>query len=143
MGSINFFAFDGWSMSPMNQFLEAAENAAAELLRAELSLLDPAVRGDRGAVSALLADDFVEFGASGLVWTRDQIVDLLATSDYAPPAMEDFSCRFISACVVLVTYRTVGANGQTGQRQVALRSSHWTKQGDRWLIRFHQGTRVT
>ena len=47
------------------------EETFAELRRLELRLMDPAVRHDREHVALLLADDFVEFGSSGYVWTRD------------------------------------------------------------------------
>jgi hypothetical protein len=119
-----------------------AKAVAAELLRAEMLLLDPAVRRDRARVAALLADDFFEFGASGRVWRRDEILDLLATEPYAPPVLEDFACHRIADDAVLVTYRTVRVNTESGKRETALRSSVWTKRAGKWLIRFHQGTRV-
>jgi hypothetical protein len=120
-----------------------AKSVAAELLRAEMLLLDPAVRRDRARVSALLANDFSEFGASGRIWTRDQILDLLATEEYSPPVVEDFACHRIADDVVLVTYRTVRINKETGQREAALRSSLWIRRSGTWKIRFHQGTRTS
>jgi ribonuclease HI len=127
-----------------------AKGVAAELLRAEMTLLDPAVRRDRDRVASLLAIDFFEVGASGRIWTRDQILDLLATDEYSPPVLEDFACHRIADNVVLVTYRTVRMNKVTGQREAALRSSLWSKMsGARskgsgvWLVRFHQGTRAS
>jgi hypothetical protein len=115
---------------------------AAELLRNEKLLLDPAVRRDRSQAAAFLADDFVEFGSSGRIWTREAILDLLAAEDYDPPAIEDFACRSIADDVVLVTYRTVRTNPETGQQDAALRSSLWTRQSGKWVLRFHQGTRA-
>ena len=115
---------------------------AAELLSAEMQLLDPAVRRDRARVAALLADDFLEFGASGRVWRRDEILDLLASEQYAPPVLEDFACHRIADEAVLVTYRTIRVNAENGLRETALRSSVWTKRAGKWVIRFHQGTRI-
>lgn len=126
-------------MSPSRPVAKAV---AAELLRAEMLLLDPAVRRDQERVSALLADDFLEFGASGRVWTRSQILELLATERYEPPVMEDFACHGIAPDVVLVTYRAVRARGQSSQRDVTLRSSLWTKRAGKWKARFHQGTKA-
>lgn len=120
-----------------------AKVVAAELLRAEMLLLDPAVRRDRARVSALLADDFFEFGASGRAWQRDEILELLATEQYAPPVLEDFACHRIADDVVLVTYRTVRVNSESGSRESALRSSVWTRRASKWTIRFHQGTRTS
>ena len=124
------------------------EPVGAELLHAERQLLDPAFRRDRERAAALLAPEFIEIGASGRLWTRDQILELLATEDYTPPGLEDFACHPIAADVVLVTYRTVRTDPASGQSQTTLRSSLWIKQAKtetrpaRWTIRFHQGTRT-
>jgi hypothetical protein len=43
----------------------------------EARLLSPEVRANEAALTALLADDFVEFGVSGNVWKKaDVIADL-------------------------------------------------------------------
>ena len=115
---------------------------ASELLHAEMLLLDPAVRRDQAQVSALLTEDFFEFGASGRIWRRDEILHLLATESYAPPILEDFACHRLADETVLVTYRTVRANTETEQREAVLRSSIWVHREGKWRIRFHQGTRL-
>jgi uncharacterized protein (TIGR02246 family) len=121
-----------------------SESEIAELLlRHEQSLLDPSLRRDRNRVLELLAEDFVEFGASGRVWTRDQIVELLETEDLQPPALDAFECRILAPTVALVTYRTVRTDAQTGTRTVALRNSVWVEHDGKWRMRFHQGTPVT
>jgi hypothetical protein len=122
---------------------KSLDELCAHLRACEEALLDPAVRRDRGRVSEFLADDFLEFGSSGKVWTREQILDLLATEDYQPPAMEDFNCLLIADGVALVTYRTVRTNPHTGERAATLRSSLWTKESGAWRVRFHQGTRTS
>jgi hypothetical protein len=127
---------------------ESIEEIAAHLIALERALLDPSVRRDRARVSALLADDFVEFGSSGRVWTRDAILDLLETEDYAPPAIEGFACRPLADGVVLVTYSTLRTDKQTGECTASLRSSIWSKESGgtgelgRWRLRFHQGTTI-
>ena len=50
----------------------------AELLALEERLLDPTVRAVPGEVRALLAPEFIEFGASGRVFDRDAILAMLA-----------------------------------------------------------------
>jgi hypothetical protein len=117
--------------------------AIAALIRSyEEALVDPTFRKDRLRVSALLADDFVEFGSSGNVWTRDQILDRLSNEEFDPPMMEDFECRAISAGVMLATYRAVRTDSKTDSQAVTLRSSLWTNKAGKWLLRFHQGTRA-
>ncbi len=76
---------------------------AARLLRNEQSLLDPAVRRDRKRLLAFLADDFIEFGSSGRVWTRNLIASRLAAEDFQPPAIEDFHSTMLAPDIALVT----------------------------------------
>jgi len=115
----------------------------AHLHACEQALLDPTVRRDRRQVSELLTEDFVEFGSSGRVWTRNQILELLETEDYQPPAMEDFKCALIADTVALVTYRTVCADAITSDKAATLRSSLWIRKSGTWRVRFHQGTRTS
>jgi hypothetical protein len=119
-----------------------AEKLAAHLRRFEEALLDPAVRNDRTRVSHFLAEDFFEFGSSGKVWAREEILGLLATEQYDPPVIESFECRLIAPNVAHVTYRAVHTNAATGKRQITLRSSIWSEISGAWRICFHQGTRA-
>ncbi|MGA9667849.1 MAG: DUF4440 domain-containing protein [Terracidiphilus sp.] len=118
----------------------AGNDLAKHLRTLEESLLDPAIRRDSAQVAALLAEDFLEFGSSGKVWTRDQILDLLATEKYEPPAIEDFRWDLIANGVALVTYKTVRTDPHSGERTTTLRSSLWTERSGEWRVRFHQGT---
>jgi hypothetical protein len=118
------------------------DSLANELRRKEEALLDPAVRKDREQVGSLLAEDFLEFGSSGRVWTRDQIFDLLATETYAPFAIEDFNCALLSNDIALVTYRAMRSDARSGDQSSSLRSSIWIRKQHSWQLRFHQGTRI-
>ncbi len=115
------------------------DNIASYLRNCEEILLDPAVRRDRARVEALLDQDFLEFGSSGRIWTREQTFELLATETYTPPSVPDFECVLLSEGVALVTYRAVRT--QPGSQSFTLRSSIWTNQSGTWRMRFHQGTR--
>jgi hypothetical protein len=121
---------------------DTREEIGAHLRACEETLLDPAVRRDRERVAALLAEDFLEFGSSGRVWTREAILELLATESYDPPAMEDFQCDCIAEDVALVTYKTVRTDAGSGLRAMVLRSSIWIRESGEWRVRFHQGTKV-
>lgn len=115
---------------------------AAELQRLELALLDPGVRRDRDQVAALLDEEFLEFGASGRVWTRETTFALLSSETFTTPAVEDFSCYWLGSDIMLVTYRAVRIDAR-GERAATLRSSIWTKRSGTWKMRFHQGTRAS
>ncbi|MGA3049064.1 MAG: DUF4440 domain-containing protein [Terracidiphilus sp.] len=123
--------------------MSLTEDELARHLRSlEESLLDPAFRRKSGQVAALLAGGFEEFGASGRVWTREQILELVATEKYDPPQVEDFRCALIAEGVALVTYRTVRTAPDSGERMATVRSSLWTERAGEWRVRFHQGTRA-
>jgi hypothetical protein len=115
---------------------------AAELRRLEMLLMDPGIRRKREQVDALLHEDFVEFGASGRVWTRDAILELLATGDYTAPHVEEFACAALASHLVLVTYRAIHTQDQQ-LHTATLRSSIWVLESGTWKIRFHQGTRAS
>jgi hypothetical protein len=118
------------------------ESLGNELRAREEALLDPVVRRNRAQVEALLAEEFLEFGSSGNVWSRNQIFDLLAAETYSPIAIEDFEYAQLSEDVALVSYRAVRTDSQSAQRLASLRSSIWIKKSTGWRLRFHQGTRI-
>ena len=116
---------------------------AAQLRQLEESLLDPAVRRDRRKMRSILAEDFLEFGSSGRVWTRKSIIELLSKETaFQPPAIEEFRCAFLTGDVTLVTYRTVRTDPDSGEILASLRSSIWRNESGTWRMRFHQGTRT-
>jgi hypothetical protein len=51
--------------------------------------------------------------------------------------IRDFTVHPLSDDTALVTYRSIGISGQEARR-----SSIWVEVGDRWQLRYHQGTRV-
>jgi len=110
----------------------------AELRGYEERILDPAVRADPAQIRALLAPEFVEFGASGRVFDRDGIVATLASEGPRRAAARQargFKLRLLAAGAVLTTWRVQRDDGIE-----TLRSSVWQQQDGRWLMVFHQGT---
>jgi glyoxylase I family protein len=108
----------------------------AELHRLESALArrDPElIDGDAAALSALVADDFLEFGASGRTWTAADVRETLATEPPRDVPMEDFAVARLAVGVALVTYRS-------RDPRHARRASIWVRRKGRWLLRFHQGT---
>lgn len=113
-----------------------------ELRELEERLLQPDFRRSRLAVSALLADDFVEYGSSGRIFDKEQILDLLGTEPEQPTALADFDARAMSPDVVLVTYRCIRPDGPPERGAAFLRSSLLVRREGRWQMVFHQGTRA-
>lgn len=105
----------------------------------EEQLHDPDVRRSAQLTGVLLADDFVEFGSSGRVYHRADMIEALASETREPAeAMLSWDYRLtrLSQDVALLTYKT-----KAGARH-SLRSSIWRHADGRWQLVFHQGTRV-
>jgi hypothetical protein len=100
----------------------------------EERLLQPSVRASAVQVAMLLDDDFIEFGSSGRVYDKEQIIKLLQDEEgRGRPTLRDFSARRLAPDVVLVTYRVVETR--------TIRSSIWKSTLGQWRMLFHQGTR--
>lgn len=113
-----------------------------EIRALEEALHRPDVRRSRSAVEALLAEGFVEFGASGSIYHRAEIIDLLVQEpeqDDGELRASDYRLTAISPEALLLTYRTRRRESDGSERH-ALRSSVWKRNGTRWQMLFHQGT---
>jgi len=98
----------------------------------ERRLLAPAVRRDRAALTTLLHEDFCEFGASGRVYDREQIIAALLAADDSSAEASHFEATRLGPDAVLLTYRTDAPS---------LRSSVWLRGEDgAWRLLHHQGT---
>ncbi|WNL45737.1 DUF4440 domain-containing protein [Dyella sp. BiH032] len=116
--------------------MRAIDPLAVHLETLERELLAPSVRKSP-RVDQLLAEDFMEFGRSGRVFSKTDIV--VALRDEASVAMTatDFRLRMLAPDVALLTYRSCR---QTEPALHALRSSIWRREGGQWRLAFHQGT---
>lgn len=115
---------------------------ADELRLLEERLLQPAFRRDRAAVAQLLADEFVEYGSSGRIFTKAQVLDLLAGEEPRRISLQDFAAQAIGPGVALATYRAI-READSGHGGTSLRSSLWIHREGRWQMIFHQGTPVS
>lgn len=106
------------------------------LLQLEQRLLSQGTRCDREEISHLLADDFIEFGASGSIWNKAEVVELLPHEPYIDRTISEFTAKPLSADTALVTYRCHTVSSRS------LRSSIWRQRDGRWQMVFHQGTFV-
>lgn len=114
----------------------------SEIRALEEALHRPDIRRSRQAVEALLADDFVEFGSSGTVYTRAETIALLMEEDEEEGGAlhaYDYALTSIAPDAVLLTYRTTRMVPGEPERH-SLRSSIWVCSAMGWRMRFHQGT---
>ena len=117
-------------------------NLLDHLLVLEERLLDPEVRRDQAQLEQLLAPAFMEFGSSGRIFTREQIIAELASElPSSNLSLTHFNLVAHSADWALVTYRTSRPPEDPHlPGSSALRSSTWIKRDGRWQMLFHQGT---
>jgi hypothetical protein len=112
----------------------------ATLRRLEEELWIAETRFDQAYMSEIFAPDFFEFGRSGRVWSRDQLLIKTGSSIEARLPLEDFAIREISSDVMQITYNSHVT--YDGVVEHARRSSIWSRANTNagWQLRFHQGT---
>jgi len=128
------------------------EHLGEHLENLENFLFDPIARRDISAVSNLLAEEFREFGSSGRVYTKLDILAELSTEQPVVITLTDFVCQLTSPTTALVTYKSLSSHENRAPTQ-ALRSSVWvlrtipshfgrsSAEEASWQMLFHQGTR--
>lgn len=102
----------------------------------EESLWIEETRFDYNYMNSILTHDFFEFGRSGRVYTRDETLSHEYQEILAKIPLENFKLYNISNTVKQVTY--VSEVGKEKLR--ANRSSIWALEGEKWKLKFHQGT---
>jgi hypothetical protein len=108
----------------------------AELTRLEEAMWRAETRFDLAFQEARFAPDFVEFGRSGRVYNRAQII----RTDKHPieASLRNLRLVELDENTVLVTYNSVAVFD--GVHEHARRSSIWSRSPAGWVMRFHQGT---
>jgi len=104
----------------------------------ELALLDPAGRADASLLDRLVSSDFVEVGANGRTFGKDDVLARLPSERGVSFRAEHVAVNLIAPTVGLVTYtanRT--ADGSTVRSR---RCSIWRLDQDEWRVIYHQGT---
>ncbi|MFK7838464.1 MAG: DUF4440 domain-containing protein [Sulfitobacter sp.] len=108
----------------------------------EESLWRPETRFDDKRMESVFADDFFEFGRSGRVYSRSEM--MLGSQDYdqidAVLPLPGFEARYLAEDLAQVTYVSEVRYGTEIER--ANRSSIWCRQHGQWRLRFHQGTAI-
>ena len=110
------------------------------LFNLEKELLTNSTRRNRARLEQLLASDFFEFGSSGNVWSRSEILERLPTEAPTQVTASNFKAHEICADAMLITYQTLRTE-TNGLLFTALRSSVWKLNGTHWQMFFHQGTK--
>jgi hypothetical protein len=112
---------------------------AAHLRQLEEDLFRPEVRSNPEKTSAYLAEEFREFGSSGHIYTKAEILAELSSESPRTITLDNFQCEALAPDVALVTYRSTRTIA-LGIPVHANRSSLWVFRQGRWQMLFHQGT---
>ena len=108
-----------------------------EIESLERELVDPKIRMDNGRIQELLSDDFLEFGSSGKVIRRCDVMSAASKPNATTYQLSGFKFKMLGEEHVLVTYLSV-----TSCQHIAHRSSIWVKENGRWKMLHHQSTVV-
>jgi hypothetical protein len=120
--------------------VETRSSLKEQLRMLEERLLLPEVRRSAAALADLLADEFVEFGKSGRVYTKQDVLEGLPQAPAVRITLSGFTARLLAPGVALATYRALHHDEPRPEMQHSLRSSIWKLLDGRWQVVFHQGT---
>lgn len=115
---------------------------AAQLLALETALQSQAVRADSARLAELLADEFVEFGSSGNLWTRAATLADLPEEQFCLRSISRFQVQQLADDVAFATYHCLRHASATLPAGASWRSSLWKWRAGRWQMAFHQGTPI-
>ena len=119
--------------------MQLSSEDVQELQRLEEELLRPEVRRSPEKMAVLLADDFLEFGRSGRIYDKVNILETVAQPFDGRLSLSQFAAKALAPSVALVTYWST-LRDANGDERHALRSSIWTRTEKGWRLVFHQGT---
>ena len=122
------------------EIMNAEPDLLEHLRTLEESLAKPEIRHSPEQLARLLADDFQEFGGSGRVFDKGQIIDALQSQPAVQIWLDEFLVKCLAPDVALVTYRGNCRFPESDKVSNSLRSSIWRNRDGRWEVVFHQGT---
>lgn len=120
--------------------MELSDKEVAELRTLEEDLWRRETRFDNAYMERVFAEDYFEYGRSGRIYFRDESLSHEPQDIDAVLPLTNFSARLLAPTVAQVTYESRVT--YRGVEERGNRSSIWSRSGDSWVLRFHQGTPV-
>lgn len=115
---------------------KTADDLIKEVIDLEIYSLSPKVRGSKDELEKLFSEDFIEYGASGNVYTKFDVVNSLPSTCEINFEVENIKAKPLGVDVVQLTYLLKNNT----ENKSSLRSSIWEWSLDGWKMIFHQGT---
>jgi hypothetical protein len=107
----------------------------------ELALHRPEVRSNRNELDRLLHPEFREFGRSGRIYERAEVLAEFADRSQAYDVWaQEFRVVPLSNVLALLTYKSAHITREGKLEHHTNRSSLWQLTQNGWRLRFHQGT---
>lgn len=124
----------------MPQPLNASEIETLAAL--ETSLWRAETRFDRAHLERVFADDMMEFGRSGRLWSRAELIEAAPHALDVQLPLPQLRVRLLADDLAQVTYVSVVRRADAGE-DIANRSSLWRREAKGWRMCFSQGTPVS
>ncbi len=120
------------------------ENVLSTIKALEIELHQFSSRKNVSLVNSLIHESFMEFGRSGRIYCKSDIIESLRLEkDDILIWSQDFTLQNMVANMVLLTYKSAHVMECGKLHRFSLRSSLWLKVKDKWMINFHQGTETS
>lgn len=100
------------------------------------------VRKDKNFLADHLADDLIEVGWNGLVFTKDKLLGLIGYVDVSQYDISNVKFRSLDRDAVLLTY-DLNVNASAAGKSAPSHeyaSSVWVKRDGKWVMELHQST---
>jgi len=117
------------------------ENIKELIYKLETDLLKPEVRASVDKLNELIADDFIEYGSSGLIYDKKIILERLPQGNSPTYSLFDFEVVILSEGIVQTRFKIDRVN-LDNSKMSSLHTSLWRKTNNKWQMFFHQGTPV-
>lgn len=111
------------------------------IYKLETDLLKPDIRASVEKLNELIADDFIEYGSSGLIYSKKIILERLPKGNSPAYTLFDFDLVVLSENIVQTRFKTDRVD-LDGTKTTSLRTSLRRKTSDKWQMFFHQGTPI-
>ena len=118
------------------------ENLEDIIFKLENKLQQPDVRKSVEQLKELISDDLIEFGSSGQIYTKQDVLNNLPASPEIKFMMTDFRIKILGSDIIQSLFKTKKINQQTGSITCSVRSSLWRNEKGKWKMLFHQGTPI-
>lgn len=112
------------------------------LIEQEIALHKFTVRQNPDEVVRLIHPSFREVGKSGATYDYQSIVEMMSSERAIDGYIhaQDFECIQLEPSIQLLLYKSALVEGAGKVSHYSKRSSIWAFTGERWQMKYHQGT---